>query len=205
MVALFLAVALGAQVEVERVVALVNGVPILVSDVELAEIAALVPHAESESPAEYRNVVAEALVLLALRWQDLDVAGVTSRTAVDLAAAWASVVTRAGGVETLREQLRAVGLDEALLRALVRRAAIVQAYVGTRFAPFIRPTANEVETVYRDELAPQLVATGKVAPPLVQVRAQVEALVRERKLNTEIARWTDELERRGEVIRYFKR
>jgi len=200
---LLFALALGPAVEAERVMALVNGAPILASDVDLAEIGELVPRAANESAEAHRVAVAEALVLLQLRWQDLESAGVVSRIQADPEAAWKGVIARAGGEEALRARLTEIGLREGQLRDLVRRAAIVQTYVGARFAPFVRPSTQEIERAWRDELAPKLAASGASVPELKDVRAQVEAVLRERKLNEEVTRWTQELEARGEVVRYF--
>jgi hypothetical protein len=191
-------------VEVERVLALVNGAPVLASDLELAEVAQLVPHAGGESDGDYRRVVVEALIALELRWQDLEAAALTQRVQADLGAAWAGVVARTGGTEALRERLAATGLPEDALRELVRRAAVVEAYVATRFGPFARPTPREVEDTWSSELAPQLRAQGKPVPDLAAVRAEVEALVRERKLDTEVRRWTTDLEQRATVVRYSR-
>jgi hypothetical protein len=203
-VALLLALVAAAGVEVERVLALVNGAPVLASDLELAEVAQLVPHAAGESDAEYGRAVVEALIALELRWQDLEAAALTERVQVDLAAAWASVVRRAGGEQAIRDRLAATGLPEAALRELVRRAAVVEAYVGTRFGPFARPTPREVEDAWSSELAPALKARGEPVPDLAAVRPQVEALVRERKLDAEVERWTNELEQHATVVRYSR-
>lgn len=204
MLGLVLALALSSAVEVERVMALVNGVPVLASDVELAEVAQLVPRGDGEGEVEYRRAVLDALIALQLRWQDLEAAALTERVQVDLAAAWGSVVTRAGGEEPLRTRLDAIGLPPETLRDLVRRAAIVEAYVATRFGPFARPTPREVEDAWKEELAPDLAASGKPVPDLAAVRAEVEALVRERKLDAEVRRWTAELETRASVVRYSR-
>jgi len=189
-------------IEVERVVAVVNGVPILASDTELAQAAEVVPREPSEGDTAYRAAVLEALIELELRWQDLEAAALTSRVQVDLDAAWAATLKRAGGEEALRDRLAALGLPELSLRGLVRRAAIVQAYVATRFAPFVRVSAAEVEKSWSEELAPQLRAAGKPVPELDTVRDHVAALLRERKLNDEVVRWTAELARRAEIVRY---
>ncbi len=188
----------------ERVLALVNGVPVLASDVELAEVAQLVPRGDGEGEVEYRRAVLDALIALQLRWQDLEAAALTERVQVDLAAAWGSVVARAGGEAALRTRLDAIGLPPETLRDLVRRAAIVEAYVATRFGPFARPTPREVEDAWKGELAPDLAASGKPVPDLAAVRAEVEALVRERKLDAEVRRWTAELETRASVVRYLR-
>ena len=184
--------------------ALVNSAPVLLSDVELAEVAELVPREPGEDDSSHRRAVTEALVALELRWQDLESAAIVQRTTVDLDAAWATVASRAGGEAVLQERLAAVGLSEAALRSLVRRAAVVQAYVTTRFTPFARATPQEVEEYWQRELSPALAAKGTPAPPLEQVRAEVEALLRERKLDAEIARWTAEIEKRAVVVRYFR-
>ena len=202
LLAAFLAFSVG--VEVERVRALVNGVPVLASDVELAELAGLVPRVSGEDDDLYRRTVTEALVALELRWQDLTTTGALAQVKVDLDAAWARVVSRVGGVEELHRRLAASGLPEALVRDLVRRAATVEAYVGNRFAPFARTTREEVDAVWQQELRPQLERAGERVPDLESVRSKVEALVRERKLTSEVERWTQELEKRGEVVRYFK-
>jgi hypothetical protein len=204
MLGLVLALALSSAVEVERVLALVNGVPVLASDVELAEVAQLVPRGDGEGEVEYRRAVLDALIALQLRWQDLEAAALTERVQVDLAAAWGSVATRAGGEAALRTRLDAIGLPPETLRDLVRRAAIVEAYVATRFGPFARPTPREVEDAWKGELAPDLAARGKPVPDLAAVRAEVEALVRERKLDAEVRRWTAELETRASVVRYSR-
>ncbi len=204
MLALLLPGLLAAAVEVERVVALVNSVPVLSSDVDLAEVAALVPRQGGESRESYRSAISEALVQLELRWQDLEASAVVSRLPVDFDGAWRTTVQRAGGEAELTRRLQGIGLPEADLRELVRRAAVVQAYVASRFGPFVRPTQQEVEKAWREELAPKVAASGKAVPPLAQVRGEVEALLRERKLSAEVERWTSDLEKRAEIARYFR-
>jgi hypothetical protein len=200
--ALFFPVFLAAAVEVERVLALVNGVPVLQSDVDLAEVAALVPRQPGESDTDYQRAVVDALVDLELRWQDLEAAAISSRVAVDLDAAWRATLKRVGGEEELRRRLAGIGLDEPAVRGLVRRAAIVEAYVSTRFGPFVRPTAQEVEKAWQEELVPKLRAAGKPVVDLSEVRGQVEALLRERKLTAEVGRWTSDLAKRAEIVMY---
>lgn len=204
MLALLLPVLLAAAVEVERVVALVNNVPVLTSDVDLAEVGSLIPRQPSESRESYRAAIAEALVQLELRWQDLEASAVSSRLPVDLEAAWRATLQRAGGEAELERRLAEIGLPEASLRELVRRAAIVQAYVASRFGPFVRPTEQEVEKAWHDEFVPKLEAAGKPVPKLAEVRGELEALLKERKLSAEVERWTSDLEHRAEIVRYLR-
>ena len=204
MLALLLPVLLVSSVEVERVLALVSGVPVLASDVDLAEVAALVPRQQGESEDDYRRAVVEALVDLELRWQDLEASAMAPRISADLDGAWRKMVQRVGGEEELRRRLERIGLSEGALRELLRRAAVVEAYVASRFGPFVRPTAPEIEKTWLEEMVPKLKAAGQPVPDLSQVRSQVEVLLRERKLTAEVERWTADLAKRSEVIRYFK-
>lgn len=204
MLALLFPVLLASSVEVERVLALVSGVPVLASDVDLAEVAVLVPRQQGESEDDYRRAVVEALVDLELRWQDLEASAMAQRISADLDGAWRKMVQRVGDEEELRRRLERIGLSEGALRELLRRAAVVEAYVASRFGPFVRPTAPEVEKTWLEELVPKLKAAGQPVPDLSQVRSQVEALLRERKLTAEVERWTADLAKRAEIIRYFK-
>lgn len=188
--------------EIEKVLAVVNNVPILLSDVELAEVARLVPRDPHETDQGFREAVVDALVALELRWRNLEAAGIPGRIRADLDGAWQRVVERAGGEEQLRSRLHAHALQESDLRLLVRRAAVVEAYVASRFAPFVRPTPEEIESVWRHEVQPRLAAEGRDVDSLEPYRQQLEQLVRERKLDVEIRRWTEELQERGEVTRY---
>jgi len=202
--ALVLAILLASPVEIERVLALVGSTPVLASDAELAELAGLVPREAGEDDDAYRRAVVDALIALELRWQDLTSAGLRSRVQADLEASWDVVVKRAGGAEALRARLSAIGLGEAELRALVERAVVVQEYAVNRFAPFVRPSDDEVEALYRRELVPELERDGQPVPQLDEVRASIEAIVRERKLNVEVERWTAELAARTRVQRYVR-
>lgn len=204
MLALLFPFLLASSVEVERVLALVNGVPVLTSDVDLAEVAAVVPRQQGESENDYRRAVVEALVDLELRWQDLEASAMAPRISADLDGAWRKMVQRVGGEEELRRRLERIGLSEGALRELLRRAAVVEMYVASRFGPFVRPTAPEVEKTWLEELVPKLKAAGQPVPNLSQVRSQVEVLLRERKLTAEVERWTADLAKRSEIIRYFK-
>ena len=204
MLALLFPVLFTAAVEVERVLALVNGVPVLVSDVDLAEVAALVPRQPDENDDDYRRAVVEALVDLELRWQDLEAAAIAPRISVDLDAAWRKAISRVGDEGELHRRLAGIGLSDGALRELLRRAAVVEAYVASRFGPFVRPSAQEVDKAWNDELIPKLKAAGQPVPELSQVRGEVEALLRERKLTAEVERWTADLSKRAEIIRYFR-
>jgi hypothetical protein len=201
---LLLAGLLATSVEVERVLAVVNDAAILTSDLQLAEVAGLVPREKGETEKAYDEAVLEALIDLDLRWQDLESAGIAQRVEADVDGAWARAVKSAGGEDELDRRLKAIGMPEIALRRLIRRAAIVQVYVSTHFAPFVRPTADEIKAVYDGELVPAARKAGEPVPGLEAVRSQVEEIVRQRKLLAEVDRWTSELAVKGRVTRYSR-
>ncbi|MGQ9494828.1 MAG: hypothetical protein ACUVRY_00970 [Thermoanaerobaculaceae bacterium] len=191
----------GWGVEVERVLALVNGVPVLLSDVELAEIANLLPRVPGEGEREYHNAVLEALIALELRYQDLKAAHLDQRLVVDWEAAWDKVLQQVGGEVELSRRLAAAGLSRESLMHLVRRAALVEAYVAQRFASSLRVTQEEVQKAYEAAFPPSPEGSDN-RPLLAEVRPQLERMIRERKLSEAVSRWTQELAQRGEVLRY---
>lgn len=199
----FFALAAAAE-EVERVLALVNGVPILSSDVQLARLAALVPRQPQEEEAAYRVAVLEALIALELRYQDLVQAHWQERLAVDMERAWAKVLGAAGGEVALREKLAEEGLAWASLEQLVRRAALVEAYVDRRFAHSLRVGEEELEQAYQHDFLPHWPASQGPPPALAAVRDVLAQLLNERKLAAQVDAWTQELARRGEVVRYWR-
>ncbi len=204
LVVLWLWVFPSGAVEVERVLALVNGVPILASDVELASIAGIVPKLPQEDEAGYRKAVLEALIALELRYQDLAEARLQTRVSYNREAAWQRVVEQAGGEEELRRKLTQAGFSEEEVRRLVQRAALVEAYVAKWFAPTMRVSQEELEAYYQQEFLPRWPRDQGPPPSLAQARRQLEALVREKKLLEQVQRWTEELARRGEVVRYSR-
>jgi len=144
---LFLAVLLAGGVEVERVLALVGGTPILTSDTELADAAQLVPRVAGEDDAVHRTAVIDALIALELRWQDLETAAMASRTQVDLDAAWASTVKRAGGEDALRARLAAINLR---LQSRDAKGALAAAQSAATALP---ENAQVIEALGRAQLA----------------------------------------------------
>jgi len=187
-------------VEVERVLALVNGVPILASEVQLAQVAGLVPRLPQEDEVSYQKATLEALIALELRYQDLAEAHWQERLSVDWPKAWEKVLGQAGGEEALEEKLASLGLSKASLERLLRRAALVEAYVAKRFASTLRVSEEELQEAYRQRFSP----LPGTPPPLSQVRGQLEALLKEQKLLAEVERWTRQLAQRSEVIRYLR-
>ncbi len=175
---------------VDAVVATVDGVPILASDLELARRTGLA----ARVPGGTRDLL-EARVRLEAAYRDLEGEQLQADVGDSLRALLA-----AGGGEAA---LTAAGFPRAAVEALARRVAVVEAYVETRLRPQVEIGDEELAAAYREEVVRPLAARGQRPPPLEAVRPQLERLLVERELNRLVARWlADVLSRhRVEVLR----
>jgi DNA-binding transcriptional regulator GbsR (MarR family) len=108
-----------------------------------------------------------------------------------------------GGIDAIRVQLNAVGLDDADIDELALRVCAVNAYAEQRLRPRISVSMQEIETAYR-RLAVELESQGETAPLLTSVQEQLHRLITERKLNDEIERWTARIAEEREVTRFVR-
>jgi hypothetical protein len=79
---------------------------------------------------------------------------IAPRIPVDLDAAWRKAVSRVGDEGELHRRPR-IGSSEGALRELLRRAAVVEAYVASRFGPFSSAERTEVDKAWRTRSDPQ--------------------------------------------------
>lgn len=188
---------------VEEVVAVVDRTPLLRSDVDLAEIFALVDRPFGSTDAAYRSALLEARIQLELQFRDLETSGVLYRLDLDVSEVRRSLLSAAGGIESLTPKLEAFGLDEADIDELALRVCAANAYAEQRLRPRINVNLQEIETAYR-VLAVELESQGEEAPPLTSVQDRLYRLIAERKLNDEIERWVTRALDEQQVIRFVR-
>ncbi len=192
-----------AREPVEEVVAVVGRTPLLRSDVDLAELFILVERPFGSSDAAYRSALLEARIQLEVQFRDLETSGVLYRLDLDVAEVRRSLLSTAGGIESLTPQLEAVGLDDADIDELALRVCAANAYAEQRLRPRVSVSMQEIETAYR-RLAVDLESQGEVAPPLTSVQDRLHRLVAERKLNDEIERWVTRALEESEITRFVR-
>ncbi|MEJ2189883.1 MAG: hypothetical protein P8Y93_10835 [Acidobacteriota bacterium] len=156
---------------VEEILAAVGATPILRSDIALAA---------------YWSRLLDARIRLELEFQDLEEGGLLYRLEPDPAAVREVLVGRAGGEEALRSGLEAAGLGRSDFGELVLRAAAAQAYVEQRLRPRISVSPEEIEAAYQRFLVEEIADAGEPVPPLSAVRAHLQQILVEQKLNQEI-------------------
>ncbi len=188
---------------VEEVVAVIDRTPLLRSDIDLAELVELIDRPTGATEAEYRSALLEARIQLEVQFRDLEATGVLYRLELDVAAVRRSVLSAAGDIDSVSEELAAAGLGDADIDELALRVCASNAYAEQRLRPRISVTLQEIETAYRN-LAVELESQGEIAPPMTSVQDQLRQLLAERKLNDEIERWVTRALEEREVTRFVR-
>jgi len=184
---------------VDRVVALVDEEAILLSDVERVIALHLVDERPGESAAELRERVLDRLVEQRLRFHAADRFGFIDVSVERIEEEVERIAGTFDGRQDFLARLRQVGLSEGELRQLVARQLMVLNFVDQRLGARVFVSLDDIRTYYDDELTPRLRQQGETPPPLEQVREEIRALLKERRLNEEIERWTEELRREADV------
>ena len=188
---------------VEEVVAVVDRTPLLLSDVDLAELLVLVERPFGATDVDYRSALLEARIQLEVQFRDLEASGVLYRLDLDVVEVRRSLLSAAGDTASLSDELEANGLGEADIDELALRVCAANAYAEQRLRPRISVSLQEIETAYR-RLAVELESQGESAPPLTSVHDQLHQLIAERKLNDEIERWVERALDEREVTRFVR-
>lgn len=176
----------------DRLVAVVAGVPLMRSDVSAALELGLIT-VEPGAGAERQAL--DRLVDRVLMFGEVERYGPAEPDASAVAAALSAVRDRLG--DRYQPTLLRVGLSEARLAAWVRDDLRLERYLAQRFDALAEPTDDEVAAYYRDHPA-VFTVDGELRPlDEVQGRAR-ERLAAERRAGL-VAEWLEGLRRRAEV------
>ncbi|MEM1248330.1 MAG: hypothetical protein AAGK22_18285 [Acidobacteriota bacterium] len=181
---------------VDRVVALVDGDAIFLSDLQRARALA-VEVSEGAPPGDRQlldRLIDERLRLHEVeRFESIPV----SLEEVD------------AQVEALRKRLQPESLESTLesmemslegLRETFARQILLLQYVEERLGARVFVDLDDIRAYYDETLTPQLEARGEEVPALERVREQIRSLIREQRLDAEIVRWTEDLRRRADIV-----
>lgn len=187
----------------DRVVAVVDEEAILLSDVEELVGLGLVERRPGESDQALRERALEGLIEQRLRYQAAERFGFGRVSVEEIEAQVRAVAARFDSRAAFRERLAAVGMSEEELRQLLARQLMVLNYVDERLGARVFVSLDDIRAYYQDELVPRLQEAGQEAPPLDEVREEIRGLLKERRLDDEVARWTAELRREADVLTFL--
>jgi len=188
---------------VDRILTVVDEDPILASEVDQAIGLGLVERRPGESDSGLRRRVLDSLIEQRLRFHEVDRFGLSEVPVEVIEAHFQEVRARFPDPEAFAARLAELGLDAVALRQIVARQLMVLTFVEERLGPRIFVGLDEIRAYYEQILAPELRRRGEPVPPIEEVRERIRGVLKERRLNEEIARWTEELRRAADITDNF--
>jgi hypothetical protein len=192
-----------AQSEVtDRLLALVNRDVITESDVRWA--LALDPDVQPlDLSAENRRAMLERLIDQRLLLQEAEKLPRNEPTEEEITDHInKELIAKFGGNEKFVERVKKVGLEQAMLREIVRRRLEILKYVDFRFRSFIFIKPEEIETYYRTTSVPEAARKGVGAPDLDdKLRSEIETRLISERVNAELDRFFDETRAQAQITR----
>ncbi len=195
----------GGEVLIDRLVAVVDDDPILLSDVHRLIALGLVEKVPGESPAQLERRVLDRLIDQRLRLREIERHDFAPLPPEEIERQLERIRSELSGPEELERHLASLGLDQAGLKLLVTRQLRVLVYIERRLGPRVFVTLEDIRTYYDEVLVPEMASHGQSAPPLEEMRDQIRDLLHEEQLNREIETWTEELRREADVADYLER
>ena len=195
----------GAEALVDRIVAVVDEDPILLSDIRRVIGLGLVEREPKESEARLQRRVLDSLIDQCLQRHEVERHDFGQLPLQEIDRQLERIRAGFGDQGELERRLELLGLDEEGLTLLVTRQLRVLAYVEKRLGPRVFISQDEVRTYYDGELAAEMARQGKPPPPLESVREQIREVLYEQRLNQEIAAWTEELRLAADIVDYLDR
>lgn len=185
---------------VDRIVAVVDGDPILRSDLERVRALGLATTGASEDEATFSRRVLDGLVDQRLRLREVDRYGVEPVPSGAVDTQLAPIRARFTDDRAFAEHLTALALDEDRLRHLLRRQLRIASYVESRLGPRVVVDLDAIRRYYDGRFQDLLAERGDTIPPIDEVREAIRALLYEEGLNREIDRWTETLRQKADIV-----
>jgi len=185
---------------VDRVVAVVDESPILLSDVERVIGLGLVEPQAGESHHDLLRRTLDELIVRRLRQNEVERFGYREAPLADVEAQIERLRSRFPDEEAWQRRLAQLGLGEAQVRQILATQLAVLTYLEQRLGPRAFVGLEEIRRYYDETLVPELHRRGDPIPPIEEVREAIRAVLREQKLDHEIDVWTEELRREADVV-----
>lgn len=191
LLAALLAGAPGRAEVIDRVLAVVSGTLLTLSDVHAALVLGLVPAGSAADPI---GPPLDRLIDRALMLHELDRFAPREPDSRALAARAAALRARLAAAGDPARAERIYGLDDERILAIARDELRLEAYLDQRFAAGPRPGDDEVAAAYRERYGG---AAG--APPLEQVAEQLRRDLEAERRARLVADWVRGLRERADV------
>ncbi|HSF38604.1 MAG TPA: hypothetical protein VLT87_02355 [Thermoanaerobaculia bacterium] len=186
----------------DRVLAVVDEDPVLASDVDRVVKLGLMKPNEGEPEPAFRRRVVNSLIEERLRFHEIDRYGFEQVPVEEIEENVAKIRAQFPDEAAFKKALQDVGLDSKALRQLVARQLLVLAYVDERLGARVFVGLDDISKYYRTVLTPEMQKRGQPVPPLDDVREDIREVLKQQRMNQELAKWTDELRAAADIVTY---
>ena len=198
--------AAGAQVVVDRMVAVVNRRVILESELEqVARVEELLqgkPASSAKPTAQELEGVLERLIDRSLLEQQIAQSAPLDPSAEELAAQIKEIREKIPGAETdqgWKSILTSYGLTQTDVEIHVISEFRVLRYVDLHFRGLVRVDRAEIQTYYLETFLPALERKGAPVPPLAEVSDKIEKILAEQRMDEMLNDWLQTLRSQAHI------
>jgi hypothetical protein len=188
--------------DADRLVAAVNGSVITEGDLYIYRAYRDLASKNNESRIMSRREEIDRLINLELIRQELENLNIEPGDENTASARYEELRDHCSYPAGIAALLERFGIQEPELIFFLKLEISIEKLVEFRFRPFVRVSAEEIETYYKEKLAPPLEKAGAALPPLDSVSGEIERNLKEEKVNEELEQWIEDA-RRSARIEYF--
>jgi hypothetical protein len=180
---------------IDRILAVVNGEIITLSDVRAAQRFELVPADVSTDPI---NAGLQRLIDRRLMLAEVDRYAPPEPSAAAIDAGVEAVRARSSGAEGFDDLLARYGMSREGLRRFVRDTLRLDAYLQQRFASMAQSSDEEIARYYKEH--PELFTVNGQLRPLAEVREEARFRAVQQRQEAFARDWLDGLRRRASLL-----
>ena len=188
-----------AQDVVDRVIATVNGTPVLQSDLErqqrYEEFIEHRPPAKAEAGgAALQRLIDQELLQEQMKGMEAPAEEVQAKIA-EIRQQTPGAASESGW----RAALSNYGMSEDDLRDRIAATVETVRFVDQRLRPSVHVDNKAVDTYYRDTFLPELHRRGAAEVPLAEVSGKIEEILAQREVDRQLETWLQDLRRQASV------
>jgi len=188
---------------IDRIVAVVNGRPLMesemVEELHLEQLLANKP-AQSVPPEELRALLGRMVdqLLLAQQMDAVRFPQTPQQEVQDRITGLRKVVP-SGSAEEWRSWLRAYDLSEEDVAEYVAEQLRTFRFIDARFRPTVRLEPGAVETYYKEQLVPKMRQAGAQPLPMSEVEPKIREILVQQRMNDLLETWLKSLRVQTEI------
>ena len=188
----------------DRIVAVVDDDPILLSDLERAIGLGLTTEGDDEETIDFQRRTLDLLVDEKLRFHEIDRYGFQELPLMEVDRLYQQIAARFASRQAFEERLDELALTSTKLRERLARRLLVEVFVEERLGPRVFVSRQRIQEYYDEVLQPEIRRRGQPVPEVGEVREQIRLVLREQELDRELVRWTDDLRASANVLDFLE-